>query len=383
MAKKTWTSPSCASWVKAVPPKPIFRPSRLTLARQRRGMTMTDLSAESGVSAKTISDLERGKKQAVAPETIEKIAAVLLFPVEYFFMGEPPAVTPESVSFRSLARMSARNRDQSISAVSSAIELDNWIEKRFSRPAAAVPDLRGQDPAAAAEAVRAEWGLGLKPIANMIHLLESKGVRVYSLAHKGGDMDAVSLWFDEKPFVFLNTLGTAERSRYDAAHELGHLVLHRHGGPEGQDAEREANRFAGAFLMPRADVLANAPRRPTLATIISSKGRWGVSAMALVYRLNELGLLTEWVYRQLCIRIRKQFGNAEPYGVPRESSQVLNKVFAALRETGVSIRALARELRTTPEDLSEIVFSLTMLVPIPGGSRGVADLSKRPELKVI
>lgn len=363
----------------------MFRPSRLSLARQRRGMTMTDLAAASGVSAKTISDLERGKKQGIAPETMDKIAGVLRFPPQFFYLGEPPAVTPESVSFRSLARMSARNRDEAISAAAGAIELDAWIEQRFNRPEPAVPDLRGQDPAAAAEAVRAEWGMGMKPVPNLIHLLEAKGVRVYSLAHRGGDMDAVSLWFGEKPFVFLNTLGTAERSRYDAAHELGHLILHRHGGPEGQDAEREANAFAGAFLMPKADVLANAPRRPTLGTIISTKARWGVSAMALVYRLHELGLLTEWTYRQLCIRVRKQFGSSEPLSLPRESSQVLNKVFGSLREMGVSLKSVARDLCTTPDDLSDLVFSLTMLVAIPGGrpQGGGSRTGPRPELRVI
>ena len=85
------------------------------------------------------------------------------------------------------------------------------------------------------------------------------------------EVDAFSMWRQETPFVFLNTQKSAERTRFDAAHELGHLVLHRHGSPQGQDAEREANAFASAFLMPRASVLANAPRMATLDHLIPAE----------------------------------------------------------------------------------------------------------------
>lgn len=57
--------------------------------------------------------------------------------------------------------------------------LSDWIDSKFHLPEASVPDCSGMDPEAAAEAVRAEWGLGLLSIKNMVHLLESKGVRVF------------------------------------------------------------------------------------------------------------------------------------------------------------------------------------------------------------
>jgi IrrE N-terminal-like domain len=65
--------------------------------------------------------------------------------------------------------------------------------------------------------------------------------------------------FAGEPFVFLNTLKSGEHSRFDAA-ELGHLVLHRHAAPNGQEAEQDANAFASALLMPSASVRAHAPR---------------------------------------------------------------------------------------------------------------------------
>jgi Zn-dependent peptidase ImmA (M78 family) len=84
--------------------------------------------------------------------------------------------------------------------------------------------------------------------------------------------------------VFLNAFKSAERSRLDAAHELAHLVLHKHGGPrQGRDAEIEANNFASSFLMPKADVRSRLPFVGRLDELLVAKKRWGVSTAALAY----------------------------------------------------------------------------------------------------
>src|SRR4029077_3081434 len=119
-----------------------------------------------------------------------------------------------------------------------------------------------------------------------------KGVRVFSLSLDAAEVDAFSMWRQRTPFVFLNTKKSAEHSRFDAAHELGHLVLHRHGSPQGREAEREANAFASAFLMPRATVLANMPRLATVDRLIKLKKYWAVSVAALAYRLHAVGVLS-------------------------------------------------------------------------------------------
>ncbi|WP_261371327.1 ImmA/IrrE family metallo-endopeptidase [Yersinia frederiksenii] len=61
----------------------------------------------------------------------------------------------------------------------------------------------------------------------MVHLIEPKGVKVFSLAENCVEVDAFSFWTNRKPFVLLNTIKTSERSRFDATHQLGHLVLHQ------------------------------------------------------------------------------------------------------------------------------------------------------------
>ena len=81
----------------------------------------------------------------------------------------------------------------------------------------------------------------------MISLLESKGIRTFSLSDEAQEVDACCQWINDRPFIFLNISKSSERCRFDAAHELGHLVMHRHGIIEGRQMEQEANAFASAF----------------------------------------------------------------------------------------------------------------------------------------
>lgn len=343
-----------------------FTPGRLTLARQLRGLTQAELGVLADLSAKSISSYEGGDTEP-SWESLLKLARKLLVLPEFFSMPAPAELDVSRVSFRALTAMTARQRDSVLATGALAIELDGWIEERFERPAVSLPDLRGMKPEAAADALRAEWGLGLLAIGNLTNLLELHGVRLYSLAGESGaigtrEVDAFSFWWGDSPFIFLNPHKTSERSRFDAAHELGHLVLHRHGAPSGRPAEAEANSFASAFLMPKPQVIARAPRLATAAAVIEAKQHWGVSAMALTYRMNELGLLKDWHYRKLCIEFRSRFGSTEPNEMPRETSQLLGKVLAALRDDGFSRSIIARGMNLQVRDLETLFYGLVLTV---------------------
>ena len=150
------------------------------------------------------------------------------FPETFFFGDDLEEPALDTASFRSLSKMTARQRDTALGSGAIALLLNQWIESRFSLPSPNLPDLgRDASPESASEAVRREWGLGELPVKNMVHLLEAHGVRVYSLAIDAAEVDAFSMWRQNRPFVFLNTK-SSEHARFDAAHELGHLVLHRH-----------------------------------------------------------------------------------------------------------------------------------------------------------
>jgi Zn-dependent peptidase ImmA (M78 family)/DNA-binding XRE family transcriptional regulator len=354
-----------------------FNPTRLDLARRRRGMTKSDLAAEASVSTSILRAYERGDR-VPSETTAQRLASVLGFPVAFFLGGDIDEPSIDGVSFRSLSTMTARQRDQAHGAASIATRLDEWIRSRFDLPAPDVPRLDGEGPETAAEAVRMAWNMGQRKAPNMVHLLEAHGVRVFSLAQECAEVDAFSFWRAGVPYVFLNNQKTPERSRMDAAHELGHLVLHRHGAPAGRTAEDEAQAFGAAFLMPRRSVLADAPRGGTVAQIIKAKKRWNVAAMNLAHRMHRLGLLSDWQARSTYIHLGKMgYRSGEPLGMDeRETSQILEKVFTALRAEGVSRRDIARELQMPVEEIIRASFGLcqgsersTPPAPPPGGGR--------------
>lgn len=318
-------------------------------------------------------------------ETVRRLEIALGFHHGYLALDEVDAPSVDAVSFRSLSKMSARARGAAIAAGTSAIELASWLSDRFVLPEPSLPDLQ-MSPAEAALQVRAEWGLGERPVRNMLHLLESRGVRVFSLVDQCRTVNAFSFWREDTPFVFLSTDYSSERSRFDAAHELGHLVLHRNGAPQGREAERDADAFASEFLMPHGDVLAQIPANPSLQLLVRRKSRWGVAVSALAYRSHKLSLSSEWHYRQLMIDIsRRGWRKAEPAGRARETSQVLSKVFAALRDEGLSATCVAEQLGWMPTDLTELVFGLA-LVSIDGGGQNEgthSDSERRAHLRLV
>jgi Zn-dependent peptidase ImmA (M78 family)/DNA-binding XRE family transcriptional regulator len=363
--------------------------SRLTLARKRRGMTLVRLSELAGVSTRTLSAYENNQGQP-SPETLSRLAEVLGFPESFFSAEELDELTPDAASFRALSKLTAGQRDAALSAGRIDMELSVWIKDRFRLPEPDVPSLNlfhsvneAANPEGAAEIVRARWGLGNAPVPNMIHLLEAHGVHIFSLAQQCMEVDAFSLWWKGEPFIFLNTLKTAERSRFDAAHELGHLVLHGEDRiPHGREEEQEANHFAASFLMPKSSVLAHMPRYPSTRQIIAGKRIWKVAAMALTHRLYEIGLSSEWHYRNASIELgRLGYRSGEPGGIPRETSQVFTKVFAALRAEGLNLSEIARDLHISTKDLNEAIFGL-VVTALEGGRSG-GEAPPRPSLKVV
>jgi hypothetical protein len=125
------------------------------------------------------------------------------------------------------SKMSAKERDAAISAGCLGLQLSGWVEERFRLPKPNLIDLSYEtDPEVAASSLRQYWALGERPIGNVLALLETQGVRVFSLSENTASVNAFSFWRDEKPFIFLNNFKTAESSIYDSVHELGHLVMH-------------------------------------------------------------------------------------------------------------------------------------------------------------
>ena len=340
----------------------MFVSSRLTAVRKRRGKTITALSSDSGISVKSISDYENNKKEP-SSETIAVLATALRVPVTYFSRPPLDEIPLDVVSFRAPSKMLARHRDMALQIASHAVELRGWIDSNYETPPVDVPTLHkyvGVEAAAVAAAVvRAKWGLGEAPLGNMVHLLELHGVAVFSVKVDRGMLDAFSFRNADRPYVLLSTEKSAERGRFDAAHELGHLVLHSEAAcTTGLEAEREADAFAAAFLMPEADVRAHIPMNVRLDQLLVRKRRWRVAATALAYRLHDLELLSDWLYHKTCVNLsRMGYRSGEPDGIEREASRVLGRVMSDLW-TRRGFDELCRELAIQSHDVNDLVFNL-------------------------
>lgn len=367
----------------------MLNPARLEFARTRRKWTKAKLAEAIGVQSRSIQGYESGE-YAPEPDRLALISKLLAFPVDFFYGDDLPKISEHTASFRSMSKMSAALKVSALGAGSLAFVLNSWIESRFNLPVANLPDLSDLSPEDAAATLRRMWGLGEASISNMIHLLESKGVRVYSLAIEAREVDAFSAWYNNTPFVFLNTFKSAEHSRFDVGHELGHLVRDSHsmlhGKAHSPEMEREANAFASAFLMPRDSVVAHKSNLPTVPQLIELKGFFGVSLAALAYRMNQLGLLTEWTYRSLCIDIAKKgYRTKEPKPMRQETSQMLAKVFEVLRSENIKKSDIASELFLLVEDLDNLTFGLIISGVATSGrvESGVASKPNSQGLRLV
>lgn len=360
---------------------PEINPKQITFARVRRRLTKAQLAKELGVTSRSLQNYETG---ASAPdlELLARIAKLLNFPQQFFFIDEDmPVINEHAVSFRKLSKMTDGVKACAFAAGAIAFKVNQWVEDRFSLPQADLPDLSDLGPEEAAATLRRAWGLGNAPIPNMVHLLESKGIRVFSLAEETREVDAFCTWYEGKPFVFLNTIKSAERSRFDAAHELGHLVRDiysmQHGQAHGPEMERQADAFASAFLMPKESVEANRPPAYTTKYLMKLKHYWGVSLAALAYRFNSLELVSEWNYRSLCIEIAKSgYRTNEPEPMERETSQLLTKVFDILHSRKQGRRVIAESLSISVDEINALTFQLTNLSVVSG----TADVDSAPRV---
>lgn len=367
---------------------PEINPKQITFARVRRRLTKAQLAKELGISSRSLQNYESG---ASAPdlETLARISTLLNFPKQFFFLDEDmPEINEHAVSFRKLSKMTDAMKFCTFAAGAIAFKVNQWIEDRFSLPVANLPDLSDLPPEEAAATLRREWGLGNAPVPNMIHLLESKGIRVFSLAEEAREVDAFCTWHEGKPFIFLNTIKSAERSRFDAAHELGHLVRDvytmQHGQSHSQEMERQADAFAAAFLMPAQSVSVNQPPAYTIKYLMRLKHYWGVSLAALAYRFSSLGLISEWNYRNLCIEISKRgFRTKEPEPMERETSQLLTKVMEILHSRKQGRGEIAESLSLSVYEVDTLTFQLTRLSVIPGSYSGASGKKDIPKLRLV
>lgn len=335
----------------------MLNPERVELVRRRLGLTKLGFAEKLGVDRKVMQRFADGSSE-LPDECLERLCAISGYGTAFFYLPAPEYPDPKGVSFRSLRSLTAAARDAALAAGALAFELDDWITAKYELPPHSLIQTETLSPSEAAAFLRAHWGIGVRPVGNMINLLEAKGIRIFSLFEETRHLDAYSLWRNDKPYIFLNTLKTTERSRYDAAHELGHLVMHRHSGSSYPNAENEANAFASSFLMPPEDLLAEIPWVRSIGQLVDKKRRWGVSVAPLSYALHKMDKISDWHYRNYCILLGKLGSGKEPSPLPPETSQVWSKILTDLWKQGISLSRLAERLSLPERELNSLLFGI-------------------------
>ena len=162
----------------------------------------------------------------------------------------------------------------------------------FENPIAGRPTKTGEEVESAAARVRDRWELGSGPVVNLIGLLEDKGIKIYETRGIEG-FEGLSGRYGDVPFVAVSMEGPADRIRFTAAHELGHVLCDF---DAAESPEGECHAFGAAFLLPRAALerTFTPPRRKvTLGDLAEIKETFGVSLQAIMYRAHGLGFVTD------------------------------------------------------------------------------------------
>lgn len=341
--------------------------SNIRLARLFFGLSLAELGERLGKSKQFLSRIETGAEpvSSLLEQSLVEEFGVL---PEFLRHVDPMPLTEEQCHFRkqlttkATLRQYARARGEMLKRL--VCVLDQHLELPHYQISEADPaDVN--DIEKAAEVCRADWSLGLGPISNVTRVAENAGAVVMRVSGLASEVDAVS-FATQRPVIALNGDGrSACRGRFGVAHELGHFALHIGVLTGDRLTETQANRFASAFLLPRASFvseshIATRGSRLSWNGLTELKLRWGVSKAAILYRGRQLGLFTDEQVRAGYIGLNRRGeammedeDNYMPPEVPEvvaEGLQVMNDHF------GLPIAAIARKMYVQPEILQALLY---------------------------
>jgi Zn-dependent peptidase ImmA (M78 family) len=313
-----------------------------------------------------LSQLERGNSTPTG-RSLLAIADATSFPLEYFVRRD--ADGDADGFFRSLRSTPVKDRRRAVARAHLLHDfvraLEHYVElPELNLPKQAMTERDRNEIESAAAAVRRAWGIGSGPVPDVVRELERHGIATTRLSFENQKLDAFSVWFSDRPIVVLVTnKGNTARSRFDAAHELGHGVLHGAEDIGTPQAESEAHQFASAFLMPESDIRPYLSHSVDWRELMNVKAQWGVSLGALLRRAKDLEILSDQRYvSAMKYMSARGWRREEPGDRLLGRPEVPRLVNAALREIAsddLGIEELAFKAGLPAGDVFELVGSLS------------------------
>ena len=294
-----------------------FNGQRLRQARLYKGLSINDLAELLGVSKQAISQYETSN---VTPDfdKMRIITNELNFPSSYFFQEDSFDVNAKTTYFRALLSANKNARLQQVVKVKHLAMIYEILSNYLEFPQLNIPDVsefinnNEIDYEAMSQKIREYWEIGQKPIEDFPYLLEKNGIIVASYPVSQDNIDAYSQKInvegnDKFIIVLSDDKNSAARSNFDAAHELGHILLHdwnldleELSREDFKKQEKQANNFAAAFLLPKEAFLKDVSLYPKdLKYYIELKRKWKVSISAMLIRTNKLGVINDNQYQYL------------------------------------------------------------------------------------
>jgi Zn-dependent peptidase ImmA (M78 family)/transcriptional regulator with XRE-family HTH domain len=326
----------------------------VTLARESRGLTQTELAPLIGVSQAMLSKIEGGTKTATEA-MLARLVEVLQYPPEFFQQTDTVFGPGLSEFFH------RRRQDVGVKILGKVHAQINIMRMHVARllRSVEVPELKirpldmaefGGKPQEVARAIRAAWQISDGPIPNVIRMIEDAGGIVIRYPFGSARIDAISRWVPGlPPLFFVNEGLPADRERLTLCHELGHLVMH---DVPNATMEAEANQFAAELLMPAREVAPHMDRI-TLARLGALKPYWRVSMAALLVRATELKKVSKKESQFLWMQMA-QYRRQEPpeLDLAPETPTLLQEILDLHRETfGYGLPEFAKMLNANPVEL--------------------------------
>jgi Zn-dependent peptidase ImmA (M78 family)/transcriptional regulator len=308
-----------------------INPYMITLARETRGLTQQDLADKLKLHKANVSRLEK-RNTNIHDETLLAISEATCYPPK-FFVQEGYSV-PVNLAYRKRQQVPVKLLTPIEAKMNIIRRHAQFITKALDKPVPKLPVLEvtdDQSPIAIAKAVKIKWNIKDGTIDNVTKILEEQGVIISAFDFDTERVDSRTMLTDDKyPIIFLNKNLLGDKLRYSLAYELAHLVMHTFTNVQiDRDISREANQFAAEFLIPGTEIIKDFRGGISLSLLGELKRKWKVSMISLLYRADDLGLLTSNQKRYLLQQFNHQkIRRREPIelDVTREKPLLLKKL---------------------------------------------------------